>query len=614
MHALQRTTASPLPGGAFVRYPRLMPTDIVAIQDTGTLLAGPDESRQEWYEAQLDHLSEVITELQLRQEDVGWLRLNGGDFEIGRQDLRNITSICRTYALRHPLINRALNVQTYYVMGQGLSFRAKDSRVQELLTSFWEDAKNAAELSKHVALTGKEEMLSTTGNLFLTLFANLSTGKVRVRSIPFAQVEEIYFNPDDGKDPWFYRRSWTERRLTLTAAAVPVARTAWYPDWRYNGEVPARLGGFEVIDTRVMHIKVGALDDMPFGLSEFYQAIDWAKAYQVFLTDWAALVKALNAFAWKVTVKGGIAARQSAKEVMSRDPSDPSIPNRTSEPAGAKFIATEGQADISAIPKTGATISAEDARRLLLMVAAATGLPETFFGDASVGTLATATSLDRPTELKFRNRQQLWTDVLGDLFGWVIDRAIEAPNGPLDGTFEQEEGEDDGIGKWVLAPPEPLPGEEPVDAGDRTVDVTFPPILEHDVAASVTAAVSAITLNGSPISDTTITAEQAARLILTALGVDDIDSWIDEIFPRDPKTGEPILRADQQRREELQTQADAAKNAALGLPGPGSPPPANPGGNQNPPPAPNANATNEALHEAVTALITWLESNAKDAA
>lgn len=595
-----------------------MPTDIVAIQDTARLLDGPDEHRQEWYETQIDHLTEVITELQLRQEDIGWVKLNGADFEIGRQDLRNITSICRMYALRHPLINRALNVQTYYVMGQGLSFRAKDSRVQELLTAFWEDPKNSAELSKHVALTGKEEMLSTTGNLFLTLFANISTGKVRVRSIPFSQVEEIYYNPDDGKDPWFYLRRWTEKRFTPMAAAQPVQRAAWYPDWRYNGAVPARLGGEEVIDVRVMHIKVGALDDMPFGLSEFYQAIDWAKAYQTFLTDWAALVKALNAFAWKVTVKGGVAARQSAKAALSRDPSDPSVPNRTAEPAGGKFIANEGGADISAIPKSGATISADDARRLLLMVAAATGLPETFFGDASVGTLATATSLDRPTELKFRNRQQLWIDVLGDLFGWVIDRGIEAPNGPLDGTFEQEEGEEAGIGKWVLSPPDALPGEEPVDVGDRAIDVTFPPILEHDVAASVTAAVSAITLNGSPINDTTITPEQAARLILTALGVDDIDAWIDEIFPRDPKTGEPILRADQQRRETLQAQADAAKFAAFGH-APGAPapaggpnPPANPAGNQNPPPA-NANATQEALHEAVVALVTWLESNAKGA-
>ena len=73
------------------------------------------------------------------------------------------------------------------------------------------------------------------------------------------------------------------------------------------------------------------------------------------------------------------------------------------------------------------------------MVAAATGLPESFFGDVSVGTLATARSLDRPTELKFHSRQTLWADVLRDLLGYVIDQAVTAPRGQLQGTVATDD-------------------------------------------------------------------------------------------------------------------------------------------------------------------------------
>ncbi|WP_319580514.1 hypothetical protein [uncultured Methanospirillum sp.] len=53
-----------------------------------------------------------------------------------------------------------------------------------------------------------------------------------------------------------------------------------------------------------MHVKVNCLNDMLWGVSEVYTAIDWSKGYKEFLEDWMRLVKAYSRFAWNATIKG----------------------------------------------------------------------------------------------------------------------------------------------------------------------------------------------------------------------------------------------------------------------------------------------------------------------
>jgi hypothetical protein len=156
-------------------------------------------------------------------------------------------------------------------------------------------------------------------------------------------------------------------------------------------------------------MKVGGLSEMQFGIPETYQALDWARAYKEFLEDWATIVKSLSRFAWKMTVPQGSDGVAVAQSVLGSTVSLESGENNPAPPAGSAFVES-GEFNLQAMPKTGATIQADDGRRLLLMALAAFGIPETFTGDVSVGTLATAESLDRPTELKFRDRQTLWQD------------------------------------------------------------------------------------------------------------------------------------------------------------------------------------------------------------
>lgn len=485
-----------------------------------------DALRQEMTNLAWDNevLRETLSTLEYQLETDGWTTLTGTlESEFSREALRKINGLARQYYLKNPLIQRGVNVQSYYVFGQGVEIAAADPEVNDVVQAFWDDAKNKAELTAQQALTMKERELTLFGDLFFVFFVKRD-GTVRVRTIPPDEIDDILCNPEDGKDPWWYKRSYQVRDLS----GVYRSRTAYYKDWRYTGNERPTEAGAEVMAEPVFHVRVGGLSDMRFGVSEVYAAQDWAKAYKAFLEDWATITRAYSRFAWRLTTptKAGIA---NAKAKLSTTISTSGSTETNPPPVtGSTFIGGPG-VGMEPLKTAGATTSAEDGRRLLLMVAAVMGLPESFFGDVSVGTLATARSLDRPTELKMVSRQALWTDTLTDICEYVITQAVRA--GKLKGTITEQ---DDGTPTVELPPGED--GEE----RDATVTVTFPPILEHDVAASVEAIVKAATLGGSQIASV-IDPQTVSRELLTALGVADIDAVMETIYPVDAETGEPVM-------------------------------------------------------------------------
>lgn len=467
-------------------------------------------------------LRETISDLELSAEDRQWVRLNRGLMEFDRRQLSEIWAMSRLMYLKNPLINRGVNLQCYYVWGQGINIEARHSLVDERIQAFLDDEGNQTELTSHQARTFKETDLQVYGNLFLVLFADPISGMVRVRSIPCDEIIDIISNPEDRRDVWFYLREWNQTILNMvTGVLMSSTHIAYYPDMRHEprrGERPQTIGGHPVIwESPICHIKVGGLGDMRFGMPETYQAIDWARAYTRFLEDWATIVRAYARFAWAMRTPGkaGVAAAQSTFGTTL------GIGGETNPPpvTGSMFIGAEGY-DLQPLRTAGATTSADDSRRLLLMVCAALGIPETFTGDVSVGTLATARSLDRPTELKFIDRQRLWADVLNDLLQYVVDKAM-------------------------VALTDPLPEDDPEtgDPIDRHINISFPPILEHDPEMAVRAIVSAATLDGKPSAGTIPDAKLLTRMLLVALGEQDIDEKVAQLYPDDSETVEAVSLA-----------------------------------------------------------------------
>lgn len=474
----------------------------------------------------LEFFEERLAELELALEDDDWLRLNdSADTEFSREGLRRITQLARLHYLKHPLIRRAVEVKKLYVWGQGFSVRAADPQIDEVVRAFLDDEKNQAELTDHLARSQKEIDRQTDGNLFFVIFTNQQTGRVRVRSIPFGQIDDVICNPEDSKEPWFYRRVWTQRTANLsTGTPESVQRIAYYPDWQYTPvNRPDTIGGHPVEwDAPVYHVRCGGFSDWKFGVSELYSAIDWSKAYKAFVEDWLAIMRAYRRFAWQVNTKGGKRGIASAKAKLNSTfgQGGTTVETNPAPVTGSTFIGTDGNT-LQPVKTAGATVSPEDGRRVLLMVMAAVGLPETFMGDASVGSLATAKSLDRPTELMMIDIQTLWKTVFGRLLKHVAHCAVKAPRGSLSGLGQ------------VVSEVEDNQRIERIEWNEDVnplIDVDFPPLVVEGAKDRVAAIVSAATLDGKAQVGT-LPFDALVRMILIALGEDDVDDIMTEMFP-----------------------------------------------------------------------------------
>jgi hypothetical protein len=410
-----------------------------------------------------------------------------------------------------------------------VEFGAENEAVNDVVQRFLDDRRNQAEMFGHQAMLLKETELTLFGNLFFVFFTDTRTGRVVLRTIPMDEITEIVADPQDAKAPRYYKRVWTETGYDAAGMATYAAKMAYYPDWCYRPTPkPDSMAGIPIMwDMPVYHVKVGALPDMQFGVSEVYAALDWAKAYTKFLEDWATITRAYSRFAWQLKVPGGATQIAAAKAKLNTTVTDSESETNPPPITGSTFIAGAGT-DMQPVRTAGATVSMEDGRRLMLMVAATVGLPESFFGDVSVGTLATARSLDRPTELKMRNRQSLWENIFTDIFQYVLEQAVRAR--VLHGVVIEDE---DGVPILDLGQTDDGKGNM-VDI-DNTVRVTFPPVLEHDVQASVQAITQAATLGGAGVLAGTIDQETVSRMLLTALGERDIDATLEAMYPEVPE-------------------------------------------------------------------------------
>lgn len=451
-------------------------------------------------------LESRIRQLELQLDEQGWTRIDsnsGGEFS--RDGLRKIVDLARVHYLKNPLIKRAVEVGALYVWGQDLAVNAEDEDVQAAIDRFWAD--NQATLTGQQACRLLEVELQVTGNVFLALFPDQTTGAVRVRGVPMEEIVEIVSNPEDRAEVWYYKREWIERPL---AGGLAITRKALYPNWRYRpADKPDSIGELEVRwDSPVLHVRAGAFPHWLWGVPEVYAALDWARAYKEQLEDDATRSRALARFAWNLTTKGGKQAVSAAKTRLNTTAASTSGETNPPPAAGATFIAGEGT-DLAPIRIAGSTLDPDHSRPARLMASAALGIPDHFF-DADVGNYATSKTLDRPTELRFSERRQMWRDVLSELCQWVIDADLAATRGLLPKTITDEE---------------------------RAVDLSWPSLLERDTKDTVGAIVAAATLNGQAAAGT-MAPETLSRLLLVALGVEDVDGELATLADQEGETGD----------------------------------------------------------------------------
>lgn len=447
-------------------------------------------------------LEESLSDLERSTtSDEGWRRLGAKfDTEFSRAGLKDIVTISRAMYMYHPLIRRSIKVTADYTWGQGATYKAEEESVQDIITAFMEDDDNQDILFGITSRVNMDISQMTDGSVFFRMVTN-PVGDVQVRTIDCEEIEHIYTKSGDDQIPIYYERLWTEEELDLdTGVTKLVDRRAFYPDWRYwPDQRPDSIGGKPVMwDEPIIHQKSGGLRQMQFGVPEPFSVFEWARAYKKFLEDWHTLVASLSRFAWKVSTKGNRVKKIADKLTGRRrsEGSEPPHDPRVRETQGSAAV-VDPDTDISPIPKTGATTSADDAKPSRLMVASGMNLPDTMLSmDPQQGALATAKTLDRPTELYIMGRQKMWATTDRKMFAYVCQAKQR---------------------RMLLA-----------QDVNTNVEITFPPVLEADLKEQIGAIVSAATLDGKTEA-ATLPREMISQMLMERLGVDNIEEALKDL-------------------------------------------------------------------------------------
>lgn len=480
-------------------------------------------------------LNTLATELELTEsnarakriadrDNIGWKALySDTPGEYSKEQLLEKADQVRAFSQLNPLMKRAKIVRAGYVFGDGISIEARSTGepgTQDIATvveGFTNDPRNMQAVFSTSAQHSIEHDLFDDGNVFLGHWVNPMTGAVQVRKINFEQITKIKHRSGDTTVPQFYLREWTEN----DGYGRVIERKAWYPDLRHAPVARVKtIDGHPVMwpgktypgygtGATIYHLKVNPLGrHETWGLGDGYAALPMARAYTVFIENWAGLMNSLSKIAYHFKGTGGQdqISRAAAQAI-----------------GGAAGGASFGNFELETPNISGATFDANSGRPLAAQVASALGLPVTIL-TADPGpdsSRAVAQTLNRPQQNEMKARQRVHASYYRAACEFVISQAVHAPRGPLKGRVVHEDEQ-----RVVVF----------TDKTDPTVDVVMPNLEEHDIAAEVQAIAVADATGKMPPKET-------LRLLLHAFNFDDVSGIIDTMVDDDGNFIDPAMSA-----------------------------------------------------------------------
>lgn len=489
-------------------------------------------------------------------QNIDWQReINYSWTEFSRWGVQQIILISRLYYIKNPIVRRLVDVCAAYVFARGVDISTQDEDANDVIKDFTQ--RNQKVLG-HVALGELEKSKDRDGNLFFVFFTDPATGDVDIRTIDASEIQDVFTDPEDADVPQYYRRTWVTRIFDAQSGAVSSMNLeAWYPALGFvkPPNAPSSIKGNPINwDTPIYHRKVGGVGKWLFGCPRIYPMLDWAKEARKFLEACASIRQSLSQFAFTLTTKGGQAAIQGLKEEMQTTVGPASQLYDTNPPAvtGASFISGPGT-KLEVLKTSGSTFSPEDVRQFKLMCCMVKGVPETFLADVSTGNLATAATLDRPTETVMLNLQEEWVEDLVVIYTFVLQASMRGGKSKLREAITARGAEPGDIvirecsrirlpdGRWRYA-------EAAKDGKSIDVQVNFPAIREGDVPAMVGAITDAMTLGGKSGSVVGIDEKEGVAMLYRALGNEKADELTEAAYPskssKDAPAYDPVRTAE----------------------------------------------------------------------
>ena len=345
-------------------------------------------------------------ERDLALEDEGWINLSGVSGDVITEGERQTNlKLSRLYSTKDPLGKQSIRLWTDYTFGSGMTSHSDEGKTEEVRKAFWESKDNQSVLSARGQRKSSDKLL-IDGEVFFAIFLG-SQGTAKIRWIDPLEITEIITDSDDKENVLYYQREWAD-------AQGKTSKTIYRSTINIKGEPALNSQGATVKqtdDALVYHLTYNTISQR--GNPLLLPALTWMKYYTKFLSSRIAVMLALAKFAWKTKVKGGqadvnaIKAKTDAQTIA----------------AGSQLLENMGSDTTPIKTETGASAAYQDGRMLKLQVSAATGWPEQYYGDISIGNLATAKTVELPVAKMCQSYQAIWGDAYKD-----IDEIVYAHN------------------------------------------------------------------------------------------------------------------------------------------------------------------------------------------
>ena len=371
----------------------------------------------------------------------GYFGINVAEVEkIDRDLLARMVPHLRVAALESPLIVRGVMVYALYTFAKGFSFELaeEDATAQRRLEEITGDAKNRASLLSPDAMDEADRELLATGHLFAMLQSESSNGSnlsvPSARLIPFEQIQEIIYDPQDHTRPLYFRRTLPKRTFDpesgrkLTDSGQKVE---WLPhvDLALDNRNDRldRIDGNPIVWERpVEMMRTGGYPGWPWGYPIIRAAVDWAKRHTDFLSDSYEFSQARAKYAqWINKTVGADSDALDALQTVFNANYDSGGDNSNEPPVAGSTLITGGGIEFQKL-SAATGINMDDRRASELQVARAFGLPEILFGDLGESNLATAKAMEKPTELLFQNRQRDYGNFLSSVVSAMLAMSMSS--------------------------------------------------------------------------------------------------------------------------------------------------------------------------------------------
>lgn len=426
----------------------------------------PDDTVVEKRE-RLDLLEASDYERRAVQRELDLLAYTALDYTGGRsQELRaverrRLAQRARIAWMRDPQAGAAVDLMNDFVFGRGMPRpKANDTGVQKILDEAWDDPDNQLALTSYEAQLAIGTDLTLQSNLFFLVFDDGEDGRVKLGLLDHDSVERVVRDPENRrrilyyvvKQPGVIKEDF-ERGESTISPRPENERVIYYEHWRnvedarkeveeggrksFSKPSKARLG-----DGRVYHVAINRTGEMAFGHPIMDRLLRWYTAYNKFMDARVDIMEASASFVMKRKVKGtpNQLTKMATQALSRRSPLGSAIddPDTMMGPRPASILTeSENVTHEDFNINTNAPAAAQDAQMLRSQISAATRFPQSYYGDASNSSLATATSLELPVLKAVENRQEIIESMVRFFIDRIIERAVDSGKISSDLTPEE---------------------------------------------------------------------------------------------------------------------------------------------------------------------------------